>query len=112
LLDSMENSTLLLIEANHDVDMLRMGRYPWWLKKRISGDAGHLSNDAAAEVVAMMAVKGTKRFILGHLSKENNFPELAWLTVSNALLARGIKARDDIILEVALRNMAGMVFVI
>lgn len=110
LLDSIEDSTLLFIEANHDIDMLRIGRYPWWLKKRISGDTGHLSNDAAAGVVVRMAVRGTKRFILGHLSKENNFPELAWQTVNNALITAGIKAREDVALEVALRNTASMVF--
>lgn len=110
LLGNIEKSTLLLIEANHDIDMLRVGRYPWWLKNRISGDAGHLSNDAAAGIVSYMAAKGTKKFILGHLSKENNFPELAWQTVSNALSAVGIIAGDDIILEIALRNTASMVF--
>lgn len=109
LLGCMEDSDLLLLESNHDVEMLRIGPYPWYLKKRIAGDRGHLSNEAAGEVIAHMAEKGTKRFLLGHLSKENNFPELAYQTVCNALFERSIQAGTDIMLDVVLRDRVGNV---
>ena len=109
LMGCMEDSDLLLLESNHDIEMLKIGRYPWHLKKRIAGDRGHLSNDAAGEVIAHMAEKGTKRFMLGHLSRENNFPELAYQTVYNALYERSILAGIDIILDVALRDKVGKV---
>lgn len=109
LLGCMEDSDLLLLESNHDVEMLKIGPYPWHLKKRIAGDRGHLSNDAAGEVIAHMAEKGTKRFLLGHLSRENNFPELAYQTVCNALQERKILAGTDILLDVALRDKVGKI---
>jgi len=85
LLKSLEESDLLLLESNHDRGMLMVGPYPYYLKKRVDGETGHLSNEAAGEAVAYMAERGTRRFLLGHLSRENNFPELAWQTVRNAL---------------------------
>lgn len=109
LLYSFENSDLLLLESNHDLEMLKAGPYPWPLKKRIAGEHGHLSNDTAGEVIAYMAEKGTRRFLLGHLSKANNFPELAYQTVYNALYERSIEAGADIRVEVALRDRVGKV---
>jgi phosphoribosyl 1,2-cyclic phosphodiesterase len=109
LLNCMEDSDLLLLESNHDIEMLRIGPYPWHLKKRIAGDRGHLSNEAAGKVIAHMAEKGTKRFLLGHLSRENNFPELAYQTVCNALCERSIQAGTDIMLDVVLRDRVGKV---
>ena len=95
---------MVLIESNHDIEMLKMGRYPWPLKKRILGDKGHLCNDMAAQTVAYLARAGTKKFLLGHLSKENNFPELAFETVKNALLEKSIIAGRDVYLGVAHRD--------
>jgi phosphoribosyl 1,2-cyclic phosphodiesterase len=109
LLDCMEMSDLLLLESNHDLEMLRVGRYPWWLKKRIMGDSGHLSNEVAGETVAYMAEKGTRKFLLGHLSKENNFPELAYQTVLNALDEKQIRVGADVTLDVVLRDRVGRV---
>lgn len=109
LLNNFENSDLLLLESNHDVEMLKMGRYPWPLKRRIAGENGHLSNEVAGEVVAYMAQKGTKHFLLGHLSKENNFPELAYQTVCNALCQKSLKAGIDVMLDVVLRDRVGNV---
>jgi phosphoribosyl 1,2-cyclic phosphodiesterase len=109
LLDYIMESDLILIESNHDLEMLKVGRYPWSLKRRIMGDKGHLSNDMAAKVVAYMAEKGTKNFVLGHLSKENNFPQLAYQTVYNALNEKCICAGQDVVLEVALRDSVGKV---
>ena len=104
LMGWLENSHAILLESNHDVEMLMTGRYPWPLKKRIMGDFGHLCNDLAGKVVAHLAEKGTKHFLLGHLSKENNYPELAYQTVCNALLERKIYPDRDVFLEIAYRD--------
>lgn len=109
LLNNFINSDLLLLESNHDLEMLKVGPYPWPLKKRIAGEHGHLSNDAAGEVIAYMAEKGTKQFLLGHLSKENNFPELAYQTVCNALCEKKLQAGTDYTLDVAHRDRVGRV---
>jgi phosphoribosyl 1,2-cyclic phosphodiesterase len=109
LLSCLADSDLLLLESNHDVEMLKVGPYPWHLKKRIAGSHGHLSNDAAGEVVAYMAERGTKHFLLGHLSKENNFPELAYQTVCNALCQKSLQAGSDVMLEVVHRDRVGKV---
>jgi phosphoribosyl 1,2-cyclic phosphodiesterase len=109
LLNCLADSDLLLLESNHDTEMLKVGPYPWHLKRRIAGNQGHLSNDAAGEVIAYMAEKGTKHFLLGHLSKENNFPELAYQTVCNALCEKKLVAGIDVMLEVVLRDRVGKV---
>lgn len=75
----------VLIEANHDEDMLCTGRYPVSLKRRILSDHGHLSNAECAKFVRRLVAGGTERVILGHLSRENNTPVLALDTVKNAL---------------------------
>lgn len=107
LLSHLEGSDLLLIEANHDIEMLKIGPYPWSLKKRILGDKGHLCNEMAGKVIAYLAGKGTKHFLLGHLSRENNFPELAYQTVCNILCEKNIDPVKDIFLSVAMRDKAG-----
>lgn len=109
LLHFLEDSDLLLLESNHDLEMLKVGPYPWNLKRRIAGDNGHLSNEAAGKVIAYMAEKGTKRFLLGHLSKENNFPELAYQTVCNALCEKSLQAGTDVMVDVAMRDSVGKV---
>ena len=112
LLSNLEKSDMVLLESNHDVGMLKAGRYPWPLKQRILGENGHLCNDMAGKVVAYLAENGTRRFLLGHLSKENNFPELAYRTVCNALLEKSINPQKDVYLEVALRDRASNVLTI
>ena len=67
----------VVLESNHDVDMLKRGRYPYDLKKRILSNRGHLSNKDSAAFAAYLAEKGTKAFLLAHISEENNTPELA-----------------------------------
>ncbi len=79
-----------VLEANHDVDMLRCGPYPQPLKARILGNRGHLSNAACGELAARLAEAGTRRIMLAHLSHENNTPQLAFGTVS-ARLGRGFE---------------------
>ena len=80
---------LLLLESNHDVEWLQSGPYPYPLKRRILSDRGHLSNDAAAEFACRMAGRGTRQFVLVHLSKENNTPVRALDTVGYALRRGG-----------------------
>ena len=81
----LRGADVALIEANHDVELLRDGPYPFYLKKRILSEHGHLSNDDCAALVAELAGSGTETIILGHLSRENNTPEKAFRTVSAAL---------------------------
>jgi len=81
----LEGADTVLIESNHDEQMLRYGPYPVFLKRRILSDRGHLSNDNCAKLAAELAGGGTKRIILGHLSRENNTPELAVKAASAAL---------------------------
>ena len=77
IMELLSGADAIVIESNHDEEMLRYGRYPVFLKKRILSDHGHLSNDACAEAVARFAEKGTKHFFLAHLSQENNRPDAA-----------------------------------
>ncbi|MBO7658872.1 MAG: MBL fold metallo-hydrolase [Clostridia bacterium] len=82
-------SAAVVLEANHDLEMLRTGPYPYYLKKRILGKSGHLCNDDAATVAERLAASGTKRIILGHLSSENNLPEKALEAVTAAVYGGG-----------------------
>lgn len=81
---------LLLLEANHDVEMLLGGAYPYSLKQRILGQRGHLSNEAAARFAAASCRAGTREIVLAHLSQENNTPRAALNAVSAALEAEGL----------------------
>lgn len=85
LVNEMIGSDILLIESNYDKNTLRYGTYPYFLKQRIASDVGHLSNENTGELVKRLYESGVTNFILGHLSKENNFPELAYQTVLNEL---------------------------
>ncbi len=106
----LEGSKLILLESNHDVEMLKSGAYPYYLKQRILSDKGHLSNEAAGDLAAHLAGKGTSHFILGHLSRENNFPQLAYQTVFNAFTAKQMKVGKDVLLEVAERETVSKVY--
>ena len=66
----------LLLESNHDIDLLEASSYPWFLKRRISGDYGHLSNTAAAQIAKAVSHARLKRVVAAHLSEENNRPDL------------------------------------
>lgn len=83
----------LLLESNHDVDMLKVGPYPWPLKQRVLSRKGHLSNDAAAGYIAEEMTPEVHTLVLGHLSENNNLPALAELTARQALDARAHGAR-------------------
>ena len=81
----LKNSHVLLVESNHDVEMLDFGPYSWTLKKRIKSDRGHLSNEACGELLATIKHKHLRRVILMHLSQTNNHPEIAHVTALQAL---------------------------
>jgi len=83
---------LLLIETNHDLEMLRSGPYPWWLKQRIASAHGHLSNRAAAEGMPELLSDRLRWIVLYHLSRTNNLPALALAAVQEELAARGAAA--------------------
>lgn len=85
LFESLKGSRAIVIEANHDVDMLKNGPYPVYLKKRIAGERGHLSNETCGRLCVDLAKTGTETIWLGHLSAENNRPELAYQTVLSML---------------------------
>ena len=85
---NIKDSSLVLLESNHDINMLKNGSYPYIVKQRILSNNGHLSNDAAALIVSKLAHDETSRvqkIVLGHISENNNTEELAFDTVSNAL---------------------------
>lgn len=94
----------MLLEFNHDVNMVEVGSYPYPLKKRILGDYGHLSNDLAAKVLAHVYHEEMKWVILGHLSNDNNLPDLAYLTAKNALAEKQIIVGEDLVVTVANRH--------
>jgi phosphoribosyl 1,2-cyclic phosphodiesterase len=79
---------VLMLESNHDVDMLRDGPYPWSVKQRVMSRVGHLSNDAAAEFLAKGYDGGAAYVVLAHLSENNNMPELARISAERALCDR------------------------
>jgi phosphoribosyl 1,2-cyclic phosphodiesterase len=94
LISNMIQSNSILIESNHDINMLKTGPYPWALKQRIIGNRGHLSNVTSAQLIEILVKNGTKNFILGHLSEENNFPELAKETVCSHLKINNINISE------------------
>ena len=91
--DAALGADMLLLESNHDVIMLKNGEYPYYLKQRILGECGHLSNEAAAEFAVECVRAGTSDILLAHLSDENNSPQLAEYTVGRALQSSGLSVR-------------------
>lgn len=89
--ESLTDSEILLLEANHDLDMLKKGPYPWYLKQRILGEKGHISNDVAGNLISEIMSEKLKHIYLGHLSDENNIPRLAYDTVEKILNYNRIK---------------------
>lgn len=103
--DEIENAICgcdtVVIESNHDIHMLENGYYPYDLKKRILSEYGHLSNDSCAKTAVNLVRSGTTRFVLAHLSKENNIPLLAEQTSICAFEENKMKRNIDYILTVA-----------
>ena len=107
VLSSLIGSDSVIIEANHDVEMLLSGPYPYSLKRRILSDTGHLSNASCAEAVIKILDSGTRKFILGHLSEHNNTTSLALGTTVEALGKLGAEAGTDYEICVAPLKEAG-----
>ncbi|MDO4481588.1 MAG: MBL fold metallo-hydrolase [Bacillota bacterium] len=114
ILEEMYPADLIILEANHDEDILKMGRYPWFLKQRILSDCGHLSNSAAGEVIAKIIKTGSgpKRFLLAHLSRENNFPEMACQTILNILESYDIFPGDRFEMDLLRRDEISGVYLL
>lgn len=106
IIDNLEQSSFILLESNYDPEILKVSRYPFNLKRRIAGPSGHLSNETAGKTISVLMKKGLKEVMLGHLSKENNFPELAYQTVAEELMNNNSDI-NEIKLSVASRNEPG-----
>ncbi len=85
IVEAAEGAETAVIEANHDIEMLKSGIYPYYLKARILSDRGHLSNSRCGDFAAWLSKNGTKKIVLAHLSRENNSPQTAYNTVCAAL---------------------------
>jgi phosphoribosyl 1,2-cyclic phosphodiesterase len=102
---------LLMIEANHDEEMLKMGKYPYYLKRRILSEDGHISNEYAGGLVVEAAKKGrVNQVLLGHLSKENNFPELAYETVRQVVENSQIQVGVDLNIDMTYRDRVSRLY--
>lgn len=109
--DALAGVDLLVLESNHDIDMLHANeRYSKALKARILGRHGHMSNVACAEALWMLYQSGVRHVVLGHLSHENNTPELAMRTVCEAMTAHGLTVGSDICVDMAWRDHVGSVY--
>lgn len=108
--EGIRGSDIVYLEANYDEHMLLSGSYPWRLKQRIKGERGHLSNEISASAACRLVGSGTTRIVLSHLSRENNFPELAELTVTQGLRQWGVEVGGDLELSVAPRHCPGRIY--
>lgn len=105
LVEKLQGCESLLVESNHDLNMLMVGPYPYPLKKRIMGNKGHLSNERAGQFLSKVIGEECKHIFLGHLSKENNYGELAYETVKVELLLHNIDLdKANFTLQVASRT--------
>lgn len=119
ILENMQNADALLLEANHEVNILKIGPYSYSLKRRILSDKGHLSNDASAETLIRLLEYREKhpgtdklKVILGHLSKINNTPEQAMISIKNILFESGYYVGENLSLSVADRDKPGKLVVV
>lgn len=103
ILKNLEESLFVMLEANYDPEILRFSSYPFTLKSRIAGPTGHLSNEIAGKTISHLLKSGLKNAMLGHLSKESNFPELAYQTVVDELISNNYN-QNSLQLNVASRD--------
>ncbi|MDD2973014.1 MAG: MBL fold metallo-hydrolase [Lachnospiraceae bacterium] len=110
---NLQGLDAVLLEANHDINMLQVGPYPYYLKQRILGDRGHLSNEVSGRLLSRILHDGMKKIILGHLSKENNLAELAYETVRVEVTAADVPyTGNDFPIVVAKRDTVSEVVTI
>ncbi|MGI6214353.1 MAG: MBL fold metallo-hydrolase [Christensenellales bacterium] len=113
LAKELSGADFLLFESNHDPEMLKNNpRYPAYLKRRILGSKGHLSNEACANALLSICENGTRSVLLGHLSLQNNTPDIALQTVSRVLEEKGVRIGRDIDLNIADAENSSSVFII
>ena len=108
ILKNLEESLFILLESNYDPEVLRCSAYPFKLKSRIAGPIGHLPNEMAGKTISHLIKSGLKSAMLGHLSKESNFPELAYQTVIDELISNSYD-ENNFSLSVASRDKHGEV---
>lgn len=106
LLENLKYSNLLLLESNYEPEMLSCSKYPFSLKQRISGPKGHLPNSVAGQTISYLYNYNLEKVLLGHLSKENNIPELAYQSVISELHSNNIDL-NKINIEIASRDKNG-----
>lgn len=94
IFNNLKNSSFMLLESNYDTEVLKCSHYPYHLKNRIAGPKGHLSNNTAGKTISSLMDSGLNQVMLGHLSKENNFPELAYQTVLEELHNADLSEKD------------------
>lgn len=104
ILAQVAGSSIVLLESNHDVEMLKCGPYPYYLKRRILSTHGHLSNDDAAQTAYRLVASGVRGILLGHLSEKNNFYELAYETVCGFLQQNGVVIGKHVAVGMAKRE--------
>ncbi|WXR62782.1 MBL fold metallo-hydrolase [Peptostreptococcaceae bacterium AGR-M142] len=108
--ENILGSKLVVLESNHDEEMLKIGPYPYYLKKRVLSKLGHLSNTQAGNFAAELVKAGAKNILLAHLSGENNFPALAFETVKQILFEKGIKVNEDFSMAVLKRQESSCLY--
>lgn len=106
----IRSSAIVYLEANYDPEMLFACHYPPFLKKRIMGNCGHLSNKDCAIVAEKLAYSGTRQIVLSHISENSNTQFLAYTTVKNYLESKGIIVGQNIRLDVASQNSRGTIY--
>ncbi len=108
--EKIKDVNALVLEANHDVNMLMVGPYPYYLKQRVMGNRGHLSNETCGRLLSQIIHDDMKNVLLGHLSKENNYTELAYQTVANEIdLAENEYKASDFNIGIASREQASAI---
>ena len=113
IVENLADLDILLIESNHDVEMLKNGSYPHYLKKRILSKEGHLSNVCTGQLLVQIMNNKLKHVFLGHLSDENNSPFTALTTVTDILEANDVKVgKDDLNLYIACRDSNSEVLIL
>ena len=110
VLEAVSGCSFLMLESNYDREMLRNGIYPYYLKQRIAGSSGHLSNLQCAEGLKTFLDRGTRQVVLAHLSENNNLPSLAMETSIGILREYGAAAGRDYLLDVLPKCSEGRIF--
>lgn len=105
IVDNLQNLNAILIEANHDIRMLQLGKYPYVLKQRILSDRGHLCNEMCGRLIDKILNPSLESVFLGHLSQENNYPDLAYQSVINEIdMSESMFKSKDFDISVAHRD--------